>query len=99
MDFGAFVEIIPGVEGLMHVSQIDVNRVERVSDYFQIGDKVDVKLLKVEPDGKLDLSRKVLLAGYVGSEDEERNRQRGGGGGGRSSGGDRGGRGGGFGRR
>jgi len=97
MDFGAFVEIIPGLEGLMHVSQIDVKRVERVADYFQIGDKVDVKLLKIENDGKLDLSRKVLLEGYAGSEEEERDRQRraGGSGGGRP---ERGG-GGGFGRR
>jgi len=97
MDFGAFVEIIPGLEGLMHVSQIDVKRVERVSDYFQIGDKVDVKLLKIENDGKLDLSHKVLMEGYAGSEEEERDRQRrsGGSGAGRP---ERGG-GGGFGRR
>lgn len=61
MDFGAFVEIIPGVEGLMHISQIENFRIERVSDYFEVGDKVKVKLLKVEPDGKLDLSRKALL--------------------------------------
>ncbi|MFN3822248.1 MAG: polyribonucleotide nucleotidyltransferase, partial [bacterium] len=60
-DFGAFVEILPGVEGLMHVSQIDNKRVERVSDYFKVGDKVDVKLLKVDPDGKLDLSHRALL--------------------------------------
>lgn len=95
MDFGAFVEIIPGLEGLMHVSQIDIKRVERVSDYFQIGDKVDVKLLKIDNDGKLDLSHKVLMPGYEGSEDAERNRTRGGGGdrdrgGGFGRGGDRG---------
>jgi len=61
MDFGAFVEIIPGIEGLMHISQIDHRRTGRVSDVFQVGDKVKVKLLKIEPDGKLDLSRKALL--------------------------------------
>lgn len=61
MDFGAFVEIIPGTEGLMHISQISHKRIERVSDVFEIGDKVKVKLLKVENDGKLDLSRKALL--------------------------------------
>lgn len=63
VDFGAFVEILPGVEGLMHISQIDHKRVERVTDYFQLGDKVEVKLLRVENDGKLDLSRKALLPG------------------------------------
>jgi len=60
MDFGAFVEIIPGKEGLLHISQIDNKRVEKVSDYFKVGDKVTVKLLKVE-NGKFSLSRKELL--------------------------------------
>jgi len=67
MDFGAFVEIMPGIEGLMHISQIDRQRVESVYDYFKVGDKVTVKLLKVEPDGKLDLSRKALLPNDHGS--------------------------------
>lgn len=61
-DYGAFVEILPGIEGLMHVSQIDTKRVERVSDYFKVGDKVDVKLLKIEPDGKLDLSHRAVIS-------------------------------------
>ncbi len=61
MDFGAFVEIIPGIEGLMHISQIEHRRIERVSDMFEVGDKVKVKLLRVESDGKLDLSRKALI--------------------------------------
>ena len=60
MDFGAFVEILPGKEGLLHISQIDNKRVEKVSDYFKPGDKVTVKLLKVE-NGKYSLSRKELL--------------------------------------
>ena len=60
MDFGAFVEILPGKEGLLHISQIDNKRVEKVSDYFKQGDKVTVKLLKVE-NGKFSLSRKELL--------------------------------------
>ena len=60
MDFGAFVEILPGKEGLLHISQIDNKRVEKVSDYFKTGDKVKVKLLKVE-NGKFSLSRKELL--------------------------------------
>jgi polyribonucleotide nucleotidyltransferase len=60
MDFGAFVEILPGKEGLLHISQIDNKRVNKVSDYFKEGDKVKVKLLKIE-NGKYSLSRKELL--------------------------------------
>ncbi|MFC2150597.1 polyribonucleotide nucleotidyltransferase [Calditrichota bacterium] len=84
MDFGAFVEIIPGIEGLMHISQIDYKRTERVSDVFEVGDTVRVKLLKVERDGKLDLSRKALMENPYGDQEEERPRRdrndRGGGG-------------------
>lgn len=60
MDFGAFVEILPGKEGLLHISQIDSKRVDKVSDYFKQGDKVTVKLVKIE-GGKYSLSRKELL--------------------------------------
>lgn len=60
MDFGAFVEILPGKEGLLHISQIDSKRVNKVTDYFKEGDKVTVKLLKIE-NGKFSLSRKELL--------------------------------------
>lgn len=60
MDFGAFVEILPGKEGLLHISQIDNKRVNKVTDYFKEGDKVTVKLIKVE-NGKYSLSRKELL--------------------------------------
>jgi len=67
MDFGAFVEILPGKEGLLHISQIDNKRVDKVSDYFKPGDKVTVKLLKVE-NGKYSLSRKELLNEKAKSE-------------------------------
>ncbi len=60
MDFGAFVEILPGKEGLLHISQIDNKRVNKVTDYFKEGDKVTVKLLKIE-NGKFSLSRKDLI--------------------------------------
>ncbi len=60
MDFGAFVEILPGKEGLLHISQIDNKRVNKVTDYFKEGDKVTVKLVKIE-NGKFSLSRKDLL--------------------------------------
>ncbi len=59
-DFGAFVEIIPGIQGLLHISQIDHTRVEKVSDYLKEGQMLEVKLLKIE-NGKMSLSRKALL--------------------------------------
>jgi len=60
MDFGAFVEILPGKEGLLHISQIDNKRVNKVTDYYKEGDKVTVKLIKID-NGKFSLSRKELL--------------------------------------
>ena len=61
MNFGAFVEILPGKEGLLHISQIEHRRIERVEDVLKVGDEVQVKLMKIDEQGKLDLSRKVLL--------------------------------------
>ncbi len=60
MDFGAFVEIAPGKEGLVHISELDWNRVNRVEDVLNIGDEVDVKLIKIDDLGRLDFSRKAL---------------------------------------
>jgi polyribonucleotide nucleotidyltransferase len=60
-DFGAFVEVAPGKDGLLHISEIDHKRVEKVSDYLALGDEIDVVLLKVEHGGKLRLSRKALM--------------------------------------
>jgi polyribonucleotide nucleotidyltransferase len=61
MDFGAFVEIFPGTDGLIHISQLDSKRVRRVSDVLKEGDKVQVKVLEVDRDGKIRLSRKAVL--------------------------------------
>lgn len=66
--YGAFVEILPGTDGLLHVSEIDWKRVENVDDYLKIGDKVDVQVLEFEKNGKVRLSRKNLLPkpeGYI----------------------------------
>ncbi|MDD5629325.1 MAG: S1 RNA-binding domain-containing protein, partial [Elusimicrobia bacterium] len=60
-EFGAFVEIFPGKEGLLHISQIDVKRVARVEDALREGDEVEVKCLEVDNDGKIRLSRKAVL--------------------------------------
>jgi len=61
MKFGAFLEIMPGKEGLLHISEIDHYRVERVEDVLKVGDEVEVKLMKIDGEGRLDLSRKVLI--------------------------------------
>ncbi len=60
-DYGAFVEIVPGKDGLLHVSEINHEHVSNVGDVLAVGDEIDVKLLKVEHGGKLRLSRKALL--------------------------------------
>jgi len=61
MPFGALVEILPGKEGLLHISQISHERIASVSDVLKVGDEIEVKVLGVEPDGKITLSRKELL--------------------------------------
>ena len=101
---GAIMEFLPKKEGLLHISEIDYNRVENVSDIIQVGDVFDVKLIAVKPDGKFSLSRKAMLEkpeGYVerpprqdrGDRGGDRRGSYGGGGDRRNGGGDRGGRG------
>jgi polyribonucleotide nucleotidyltransferase len=58
LDFGAFVEILPGKEGLIHISKLDNKRVNKVTDVVNIGDKVTVRVIKVDEKGRVDLSRK-----------------------------------------
>ncbi len=60
-DFGAFVEIVPGRDGLLHISDIDWSHVDKVDDVLKVGEQVEVKVVSVETDGKVRLSRKVLL--------------------------------------
>ncbi|HRU05574.1 MAG TPA: polyribonucleotide nucleotidyltransferase [Candidatus Brocadiia bacterium] len=60
-DFGAFLEFLPGVEGLLHVSEIDHSRVDNVEDFLKVGDQVKVKLVGLEREGKFRLSRKALI--------------------------------------
>jgi polyribonucleotide nucleotidyltransferase len=61
VDFGAFVEIIPGTDGLVHISQLDNKRVEKVTDVLNEGDKVRVKVIDIDKNGKIRLSRKEAL--------------------------------------
>jgi polyribonucleotide nucleotidyltransferase len=67
-DFGAFVEIMPGVDGLLHVSEIANYRVKDVRDELAEGEQIMVKVINVDPSGKVRLSRKALLAPDEGTE-------------------------------
>ncbi len=91
MDFGAFVAIAPGKEGLIHISQLAYERVNRVEDVVKMGDKLEVKLIKIDDLGRLDFSRKALLKKPEGYVEPSHERPSGGrrrfGGGGRSGGG------------
>ncbi|MBU4261738.1 MAG: polyribonucleotide nucleotidyltransferase [Proteobacteria bacterium] len=62
VDFGAFVEILPGTDGLVHISELEDKRVEKVSDILKEGDEVMVKVLNVDQRGKIRLSRKAAMA-------------------------------------
>ncbi len=68
LDFGAFIEILPGKEGLCHISELDYHRVNKVEDVLSEGDKVDVKVVSIDDQGKVRLSRKATFEpppGYV----------------------------------
>ena len=93
MDFGAFVEFLPGKEGLVHISKMAWNRVEKVEDVLHEGDKVHVKLIEIDSQGRLNLSIRDCLPkpeGYVEEEPRRRegrpNRERRGGFAGRNGG-------------
>ncbi len=60
-DFGAFVEVLPGVDGLVHISQLDFNRIRQVKDVLKVGDQIPVKVIEIDKDGKIHLSRKEAL--------------------------------------
>jgi polyribonucleotide nucleotidyltransferase len=84
MNFGAFVEILPGKEGLVHISELDVNRVPTVEDAVKVGDEIEVMVIEVDRMGRVNLSRKAVLEGV--DPDEVRSARNGNG---RSEGGDR----------
>ena len=68
MSFGAFVEFVPGREGMVHISELEWARVEKVEDVLKPGDQVRIKLIKIDDQGRLDFSRRALLEkpeGYV----------------------------------
>ena len=88
-DFGAFVEILPGVDGMVHISQLDTERVERVEDVVSMGDEITVMVTGIDQQGKIRLSRQAVLEGWTMEEAVQHDRpmQRSGGGGGRPGGG------------
>jgi len=61
MDFGAFVQIMPNTDGLVHISQLSTRRVTKVSDVVKEGDRIKVKVLEINKDGKIRLSHKAIL--------------------------------------
>ncbi len=65
MPFGAFVELFPGRDGLVHISELETHRVERVEDIVNLGDEINVMVTDIDPQGKISLSRKAVLTGEM----------------------------------
>jgi polyribonucleotide nucleotidyltransferase len=89
--FGAFVEILPGTDGLVHISQLDSERVNSVEDVVGMGDEITVMITDIDPMGKIRLSRQAVLEGWSAEEAREHDKPRSSGG--RSGGNRSGGRG------
>jgi polyribonucleotide nucleotidyltransferase len=89
-DFGAFVQILPGIDGMVHISQLDSVRVEKVEDVAKMGDELTVMVTAIDENGKIRLSRQAVLEGWTPEEALEHDKGgRGGGSRPRSGGGDR----------
>jgi polyribonucleotide nucleotidyltransferase len=88
-DFGAFVEFLPGQDGLVHISQLDSYRVPSVEDVVRVGDEVMVMVIDIDGNGRVRLSRQAVLEGWTAEEARERDQanRRNRSGGGRSGGG------------
>ena len=95
--YGAFVEILPGQDGMVHISQLDTQRVEKTTDVANVGDEIMVMVTDIDPSGKIRLSRQAVLEGWTLEEAQAADRGTGSGNrrgrGGRGDRGDRGGRG------
>jgi polyribonucleotide nucleotidyltransferase len=74
-NYGAFVEILPNVDGMVHISQLSSERVERVEDVAQVGDEITVMVTAIDPEGKIRLSRTAVLEGWTPEEALERDRR------------------------
>jgi polyribonucleotide nucleotidyltransferase len=73
-DFGAFVEILPNIDGMVHISQLDTERVERVEDVVSMGDEITVMVTGIDPQGKIRLSRQAVLEGWTAEEAQQHDR-------------------------
>jgi polyribonucleotide nucleotidyltransferase len=71
-NFGAFVEIIPGTDGMVHISQLDSERVGKVEDIARVGDDLTVMVTAIDPAGKIRLSRQAVLEGWTAEEAREK---------------------------
>ncbi len=67
-DFGAFVQILPGIDGMVHISQLDTERVEKVEDVVKLGDELTVMVTAIDENGKIRLSRQAVLEGWTPEE-------------------------------
>ncbi len=72
MNFGAFVEFLPGKQGLVHISDLEYHRVDKVEDVLKVGDKVKVKLMEVDDSGRYNLSRRALMEAPEGWVEPEK---------------------------
>jgi polyribonucleotide nucleotidyltransferase len=75
-EFGAFVEILPGVDGLVHISQLADYRVPSVEDVVRVGDEIMVMVIDIDAEGKIRLSRQAVLEGWTAEEAREHDRRR-----------------------
>jgi polyribonucleotide nucleotidyltransferase len=75
-DFGAFVEIIPGTDGMVHISQLDTERVDKVEDVVRVGDEITVMITDIDENGKIRLSRQAVLEGWTPEEAQQHDRPR-----------------------
>jgi polyribonucleotide nucleotidyltransferase len=73
-DFGAFVEIIPGTDGMVHISQLSDHKVPSVQDVVNVNDEIMVMVTDIGPDGKIRLSRRAVLMGWTPEEARENDR-------------------------
>ena len=73
MNFGVFVELLPGKDGMCHISQLDLKRIEKIEDHFSQGDLITVKVTEIDKQGRINLSRKALLQEQAKEKQAENN--------------------------
>lgn len=75
-NYGAFVEILPGIDGMVHVSQLDTERINKVEDVAKVGDEITVMITDIDHEGKIRLSRQAVLEGWSAEEAREHDQQK-----------------------